>query len=136
VVGCIALYSWVAARHGEMAGLAAVAGVLGLAALALLCLAFLRPQPATMLRPTMRATDPEALKQAVGQDLSAGTDQALAFAKSSSIGPAIIADEEALRTGSTMYRAARTHFRGGSTGTIVGSIAVAAVLGLVVGRRL
>lgn len=136
VVGCMALYVWIEERHGAMAGFGGVGALLAASALVMLAVALWRPATVARPRPPMLSAHPETLKTALSDDIDAETERLIGVAKSSSVGPAILAGEEALRTGSTVYRTVRSQFRSGSVGSIVGSLAIVTIIGVVLGRRL
>jgi hypothetical protein len=114
VVGLIALYTWIAMQHGPLVGLGVVGGSLGLLALILFALAFARQRPAPVPSPRLQSTQLSALSATLKQD---------------SYGDAIAAGEQALGI-------ATNTLRHGSRQQLFGALAVAAVVGLILGRRL
>jgi hypothetical protein len=114
VVGLIAIYMWLAQQHGPFVALAMVGGGLLLLAVVLLLLALIRRRPRLAARPPLQMAQPAALLGTLGQDsygnAAAGGEQAFRFAN------------EALREG--------------SRSTLLSTLALAVVLGLIAGRTL
>jgi hypothetical protein len=112
VIGLIALYMWLAPQHGPFIALAIIGGCLLGLALILLLLAVIRRRPQLAARPPLQMAQPAAVLGMLGQDdytkgVASG-EQALRFAS------------EALREG--------------SRSTLLGTLALAVVLGLIAGR--
>jgi hypothetical protein len=114
VVGLIALYIWLAQQHGQFIALAVIGGGLLVLALILSLVAVIRRRPPVAARPPLQMAQPAAVLGALGQDsyrkAAVGGEQALRFAT------------EALREG--------------SRSTLLGTLALAVVLGLIAGRTL
>jgi hypothetical protein len=114
VIGLIALYMWLAPQHGPFAALAIIGGSLLGLALILLLLAVIRRRPRLAARPPLQMAQPAAVLGMRGQDdypkgMASG-EQALRFTS------------EALREG--------------SRSTLLGTLALAVVLGLIAGRSI
>jgi hypothetical protein len=109
VVGLIALYTWLAPRHGPFAAYGMVGGGLLLTALVLFALTLLWRRPRIASRPALRIARPTAFLGMPGQR---------GYLKAVAVG------------GGTNG----IHHR--SRSTMLGLLALAAVAGLVVGRRL
>ena len=113
-VGLIALYVWLAPQHGPFIALAIIGGGLLVLALILLLIATMRRRPRVAARPPLQMAQPTAVLGALGQEsyvkAAADGEQALRFAT------------EALREGSRY--------------TLLGTLALALVLGLIAGRNL
>lgn len=113
-VGLIALYMWLAPQHGPFIALAFIGGGLLVLALLVLLLAVIRRRPRPTARPPLQMAQPATVLGTLGQDgyanAMAGGEQAMRFAS------------EALREGSRF--------------TLLGTLALAVVLGLIAGRTL
>jgi hypothetical protein len=136
IIGLMALYTWAEMEYGPLIAFAIVGATTGAVAIILFCLAFLRPQAKAAAQPAVRSADPAMLKNAVTQDLSHDSAVLLETLKRSSIGPAVTAGENALKTGEQAVRFATNHLRGGSRPSLLATLGVAAVVGLVLGRRI
>lgn len=114
VVGLIALYRWLATQTDPFIALGIIGGGLLLLGLILLALAFIRRRPRPALRPRLQIAQPAALLSTFSQGrrgkLIAGSMPPLQLAA------------ETLRHGS------RAEF--------LGTLALAAVIGLLIGRRM
>jgi len=113
VVGLIALYMWLAPQHGPFIALAIIGGGLLALTLILLLAAVIRGRPPVPTRPPLQMAQPATVLGMVGHsdaDVVAGGEHALRFAS------------EALREG--------------SRSTLLGTLALAVVLGLIAGRNL
>jgi len=135
VIGLMALYTWAAVRYGPLVGFALVGAATALVAVVLFWLAFMRSGRKPAERPEMLSTDPATLKAAVKQDLAHESTALLESLKQSSFGPAVTAGENALKTSEQAVRFATDHIRSGSRPSLLATLAIAAVLGLVLGRR-
>jgi len=114
VVGLIALYMWLAQQHGPFIALAMIGGGLLVLALILLLLAMIRRRPRLAARPPLQMAQPAAVLGTLGHD---------------SYGQAVAGGEQALRF-------ATEALREGSRSTLLGTLALAIVLGLIAGRTL
>ena len=114
VVGLIALYMWLAQQHGPFIALAIVGAGLLVLALILLLVAVIRRRPRFAVRPPLQTAQPAALLGALGQD---------------SYGKAAAGGEQA-------FRFVNEALREGSRSTLLGTLALAVVLGLIAGRTL
>ena len=114
VVGCIALYAWLEMRYGPFVALAALGGGFALLALILFVLAFARHRPKVRHPPALQAARPATLVNTL---------------KQSGCGDAIAAGEQ-------VSRLVDDNLRHGSRQSLFGTLALAAVVGLIVGRRL
>ncbi len=112
VVGLIALYTWLAPRHGPFAAYGMVGGGLLLTGLVLFALSMLWRRPRLASRPALRIAQPAAFLGMPGQR---------GYLKAAAVGGG---------TSGIRHR----HHR--SRSTLLGLLALAAVAGLVVGRRL
>jgi hypothetical protein len=114
VVGLVALYMWLTPQYGPFVALGMIGGGLLVLAVIMLVLALVRRRPRPAGRPPLQMAQPAAVFGALGQDsyakAMAGSEQALKFAAED--------------------------LREGSRSTLVGTLAVVAVLGLILGRRL
>jgi hypothetical protein len=114
VVGLAALYSWLATQTGPFIAYGMIGGGLLLTALILFTLAFIRQRPRVASRPPLQIARPAALLGTLGQGryakVVAGSEQTLRLA-----------------TGTV---------RDGTRSTLLGTLALAAVVGLIAGRRL
>jgi hypothetical protein len=114
VVGLTALYSWLAAQTGPFVAYGVIGGGLALIALFLSTLVFIWRRPRVASRPPLQIARPAALLEALGhrryRNVLAGGEQTLRLA-----------------TGTV---------RNGSRSTLFSTLAIAAVLGLMAGRRL
>jgi hypothetical protein len=114
VVGCIALYSWLAMRYGPSVALGALGGGFALLAFMLFVLAFARHRPKVRHAPTLQSTRPATLANTF---------------KQAGYGDAVAAGEQ-------VSKMAIDTLRHGSRQALFGTLALAAVVGLIVGRRL
>jgi hypothetical protein len=114
VVGFIALYTWIEMHQGPLVALAVVGGILGLLALILFALAFARRRPRPVPSPPLQSTQPSMLAATLKQDTH---------------GDAMAAAEHAMAV-------ATDTLRHGSRQQLFGALALAAVAGLILGRRL
>jgi len=114
VVGLIALHSWLAMRTGPFVAYGLIGGGLLLLALILFALALMRRRPRLASRPPLQIAQPAALFGGLRQDrhdkVVAGGEQTLKLA-----------------TGA---------LRDGPLSTLLGTLALAVAMGLLVGRRL
>ena len=114
IVGLIALHSWLAMRSGPFVAHGLIGGGLLLLALILLALALIRRRPRLAARPPLQIAQPAALFGGLRQDrhdkVVAGGEQTLKLA-----------------TGA---------LRDGPLSTLLGTLALAVAMGLLVGRRL
>ena len=114
VVGLIALHTWLAMQYGTFVAHGLIGGGLLLLTLVLGTLAFARQRPKLGSRPALQSVQPAALLGAL---------------KQGEYGRTIAAGDQALRiTTDTL--------RNGSRPTVLGVLAVAAVVGLIVAREL
>jgi hypothetical protein len=112
VVGLIALYGWLATQTDPFIALGMIGGGLLLLALILLALAFIRRRPRPALRPRLQIARPAALLFGQGRRGKLIADST----------PPLQLVTETLRHGS------RAEF--------LGALALAAVIGLLIGRRI
>ena len=114
IVGLIALYSWLAMQTGPFVAHGLIAGGLLLLALILFALALIRRRPRLAARPPLQTARPAVLLGTLGQGrydrVVAGGEQTLKLA-----------------TGA---------LRDGPLSTLLGTLALAVAMGLLVGRRL
>jgi hypothetical protein len=112
-VGLIALYIWLAVRYGQFLSLGAIGGGLLLLALVLFVLAFTRRRLPVASPPPLQVAQPsELLRTLAGESngqLVAGSQQALNLAA--------------------------TTMRDGSRSALFGTLVLAALIGLIAGRR-
>lgn len=111
VVGLVAVYFWLEVQVGVYGALGVIGGGLLVLALILLAVAFLRERPRPASRPQLQIMQPTALLGALSQDQ----------VSADSSGPSKLA-------GGPMRRASRP--------ALVGMLVLAAIVGLVTGRRL
>jgi hypothetical protein len=114
VVGLIALYTWLATKHGPFVAYGVIGGGLLLTALVLFAFAFLSRRPRLASRPPLQIARPVTLLATPGGG---------SYAKAAAGG------EWALRL-------AADTLRDGSRSTLLGMLALAAVAGLIAGRKL
>jgi hypothetical protein len=114
VVGLIALHLWVAVQAGPFVAHGVIGGGLLLLALILLAVVFIRRRPRLAARPPLQIARPAALLGTLGQG---------GYAK-------VVAGSE-----QTLNLATNT-LRDGSRPVLWGTLALAVVAGLIVGRRL
>ena len=114
VVGCVALYAWLAMRFGPNVAFAVLGGGFALLAFMLCVLAFARHRPKVRHPPTPQSVRPATLVNSVKQAGYA----------------------DAIRAGEQVYKVANANLRHGSRQSLFGTLALAAVVGLIVGRRL
>jgi hypothetical protein len=114
VVGLIALHSWLAMQIGPFAAHGLIGGSLLLLASLVLALAFILRRPRLVARPPLQVAQPAALLGALRQGsydkVFAGGEQTLKLATDT--------------------------LRDGRRSALLGTLAIAAVVGLIVGRRL
>src|SRR5215468_7938380 len=114
VVGLIALHSWLTVHTGPFIAHGMIGGGLLLFALILLATAFIPRRPLLAARPPLQITRPAALLGTLGQGgyakVVAGTDQTLKLATNT--------------------------LRDGSRSALLGTLALAVAVGLLVGRKL
>jgi hypothetical protein len=111
-IGLIALYMWLTPQYGPFIALAIVGSGLLVLALTLLLLAVIRRRPRSAARPPLQMAQPAAVFGTLGQ---------------SSYGRAVSGGEQALRF-------AIENLRGGSRSTLLGTLALVVILGLIAGR--
>ena len=114
VVGLIALYIWLAPQHGPFIALAIIGGGFLVLALFLLLLAVIRRRPRPVARPPLQVAQPAAVVGILGE---------------SSSGRGMSGGEQGLR-----FAAEKLHES--SRSTLLGTLALVAVLGLIAGRSL
>ena len=152
IVGLIALHTWLAAKLGAFAAFAIMGGGFALVAAVLFTLAFARHRPKVAAPPPLQSAQPAALIGAVKQDTigeaGASAERLVASLKGGSYGEAAGAAErllaglksgsyrDAVAAGEQAYRTAEDNLRHGSRPTVYATLAVAVVLGLIVGRKL
>ena len=114
IVGLIALYFWLAPQLGPFIALGAIGGSLLLLALVLLLLVYVWGRPRVASRPPLQIAHPAALfgslRQGNYDKVIVGSDQTLKLATST--------------------------VRRGSRSALLGTLVLAAMLGLIAGRRL
>ena len=113
-IGLIALYMWLTPQYGPFIALGLVGGGLLVLALILLLVAVIRRRPRPAARPPLQMAQPAAVFGILGQ---------------SGYGRAMSSSEQALRF-------ATENLRDGSRSTLLGTLALVAVLGLIAGRSL
>jgi hypothetical protein len=114
IIGLIALYLWLATQTDPLMALAIIGGGLLVLALVLSVLAFVSRRPQLAPRPPLQIAQPVALL---------GTLRQGRYAK-------VISDNE------PALRAAANVLRHGSRSEVAGALVLAAVVGLIVARRL
>jgi Putative Actinobacterial Holin-X, holin superfamily III len=114
VVGCVALYWWLATRYSPYLAFAVLGGGFALLAFILFVLAFGRHRPKVRSAPALQSARPATLINSL---------------KQAGYGDAIAAGEQ-------VSKMANDNLRHGSRQTLFGTLALAAVVGLIVGRRL
>jgi hypothetical protein len=114
VVGLIALHSWLEMQIGPFFAHGLIGGGLLLLASVLFALAFIRRRPRLVARPPLQVAQPAAF---LGTPRQGSYDKAFAGGEQ------------------TLKRATDT-LRDGPRSALLGTLAIAAVVGLVVGRRL
>jgi Putative Actinobacterial Holin-X, holin superfamily III len=133
VVGLIALYTWLELKYDTFIALGIVGGGLALLAAVLLTVALARRRPTLKVPPPLQSAHPAALIGAVKEDTigdtAATAQRLLSSLKSGSYGDAVAAGEEGWRT-------AEDNLRHGSRQAVYATLAIAAVLGILAGRRL
>jgi hypothetical protein len=118
IIGLIALYVWLATQTGPLAALGSIGGGLLVLALVLFALAFVSRRPLLVPRPPLEIT------QQIAQPATLlGTLRTSGYAK-------VVSDNE------PALRVAANALRHGSRSELVGTLVVAAVVGLIVARRL
>jgi hypothetical protein len=113
-VALIALYMWLAQHYGAFISLAVIGGGLFVLALILLLLALIRRRPRLAARPPLQMAQPATVLETLAQD---------SYAK------AVAGGEQAARSASDALRE-------GSRSALLGTLALAVVLGLIAGRKL
>ncbi len=143
IIGLMALYTWAEMRWDPLTAFGVVGATTAVISALLFSIAFMRGRATPAQRPAVRSADPVALKAAVSQDLSETSTAVVDSLRRTSLGPAIVAGEDALRRGEELFkkgdqivRVASTHMRGGSRSSLLATLGVAAVIGLIVGRRM
>jgi hypothetical protein len=114
VVGCIALYSWLEMRYGPFVAFAVLGGGFAVLAFMLFVLAFARHRPRVRHAPALQSTRPATLINSL---------------KQAGYGDAVAAGEQ-------VSKMATDNLRHGSRQSLFGTLAVAALIGVIVGRRL
>jgi Putative Actinobacterial Holin-X, holin superfamily III len=114
VVGCVALYWWLAMRYGPNVAFAVLGGGFALLAFMLFVLAFARHRPKLQHPPALQSVRPATL---------VNTAKQAGYA-------------DAIRAGEQVSKIANDTLRHGSRQSLFGTLALAAVVGLIVGRRL
>jgi hypothetical protein len=114
VVGLIALHSWLALQYGPFVAHGTIGGSLLLIALILFTLAFVRQRPKTISPPRLQSAQPAALFGTLRQG----------------------SYDEAISIGERAFKAATTTLRDGDRTALLGTLALAVVVGLIAGRRL
>jgi len=114
VVGIVALYVWLTPQFGPLTTLGIIGGGLLVLALIMLLLALVRRRPRPAARPPLQMAQPAAVLGLLGKD---GYVNAMAEG------------EQALKF-------ATENLREGSRSTLFGTLALATVLGLILGRTL
>lgn len=107
IIGLIALYFWLAMRMNPLAALGMIGGALLVVALILVAVAFVWRRPRLALRPRLQIAQPVALFEALMQGGSGETS-----------------------------KPASAILRRSSRPTLLGTLALAVVVGLIAGRRL
>jgi hypothetical protein len=113
IVGLIALHSWLATQTGPFVAHGLIGGDLLLLALILFALAFIRRRPRLAARPALQIVRPAALLGTLGQ---------------SSYDRAVAGSEQTLKL-------ATGTLRDGSRSALLGTLALAVAVGLLLGRR-
>jgi hypothetical protein len=124
VVALVALHLWVAMRYGPFAGLGVVAAVLALAAAFALSLAYARKRPA--IRPAPALQSVASLKSVSAQSVLNKLKPGFLDFKL----------DPTPETAERVVKAASDTIQNGSRSAVYGTLAVAMVMGLVLGRRL
>jgi hypothetical protein len=114
IVGLIALYLWLTPQYGVFIALGLIGGGLLVLALILVLLAVIRRRPPLAARPPLQVAQPAAVLGILGQ---------------SSYGKAASGGEHALRF-------VTENLRDGSRSTLLGTLALVAVVGLMASRTL
>jgi hypothetical protein len=114
VVGCVALYWWLAMRYGPNVAFAVLGSGFALLAFMLFVLAFARHRPKLQHPPALQSVRPVTL---------VNTAKQAGYA-------------DAIRAGEQVSKIANDTLRHGSRQSLFGTLALAAVVGLIVGRRL
>jgi hypothetical protein len=114
IVGLIALYSWLASKHGSFIAYGMIGGGLLLIALILFTLALAGRRPRLSSRPPLQIARPATLLGTMGWD-SRG---------------------KVATSGEQTSRLPTSTLRDGSRSILLGTIVLAAVAGLIAGRRL
>jgi hypothetical protein len=113
VVGIVALYVWLTPQYGPLMALGMIGGGLLVFALIMLLLALVRRRPQPVARPPLQMAQPAVLGL-LGKD-----DYVKAMAE-----------------GEQAVRFATENLREGSRSTLFGTLALVAILGLILGRTL
>jgi hypothetical protein len=114
VVGCTALYWWLAMRYGAYVAFAVLGGGFALFAFMLFVLAFARHRPKVRHPPVLQSVRPATLVNTVKQAGYA----------------------DAISAGEQVSKLANDNLRHGSRQSLFGTLALAVLVGLIVGRRL
>jgi hypothetical protein len=114
VVGCIALYWWLAKRYGPDVAFAVLGGGFALLAVLLSLLMFARRRPQLPARPTLQSVRPATLIETLKQT----------------------GYRDAVTAGEQISSLANDNLRHGSRQSLFGTLVLAALVGLVVGRGL
>jgi hypothetical protein len=114
IVGLIALYSWLAMQTGPFVAHGLIAGGLLLLALILFALAFIRRRPRLAARPPLQIARPVALLGGLRQG----------------------SNDKVVTGGEQTLKLATETLRDGSGSALLGTLALAVAVGLLVGRRL
>ena len=152
IVALIALHTWLAVRVGAFPALGIMGGGFALVAAALSALAFSRHRPKAAPPPALQSARPAALLEAVKQDTigeAAATAERLVsnlkggrYAEAAGAAERLLTGlksgsyREAVAAGEQAYRIADDNLRQGSRQTVYATLAIAVVLGLIVGRKL
>ena len=114
VVGIVALYTWLTPQFGPLIALGMIGGGLLVLALIMLLLALVRRRPRPTARPPLQMAQPAI---------------ALGFLRQDTYVKAMAEGEQAVRF-------ATENLREGSRSTLFGTLALVAILGLILGRTL
>ena len=114
IVGLIALHSWLAMRSGPFVAHGLIGGGLLLLALILFALALIRRRPRLAVRPPLQIARPAALLGGLRQG----------------------SDDKIVTGGEQTLKLATGTLRDGPLSTLLGTLALAVAVGLLVGRRL
>jgi hypothetical protein len=114
VVGIVALYTWLTPQYGPLIALGMIGGGLLVLALVMLLLALVRRRPRPTARPPLQMAQPAVALGLLRQD----------------------AHVKAMAEGEQAIKFATENLREGSRSTLLGTLALVAILGLVLGRNL